>query len=283
MVAGLHNTKTRLAEQNYLKDASSDKVVDNNLKWSKLPYPDQTNFPEGETQEASNWYLNFFKRDSQGKFFDLKNKQIQFGIIPSKRIDFKGSELTLVKLVSENLNQEKIDLSYYWGTGNGMKQFMNLVDILIETYNVPLLYSTRIYSILSQAMQDAMSITWFFKYYFDVPRPVQLDKNFIPILKTPVYPSYPAGHSVLAGVVEVILSYFFEAESIKIHDITEQCSISRLYAGIHYPIDLTQGLNLGREIGDYILTQIKSEKDITGADYLVKYSEYRDAKLTSSL
>ena len=283
MVAGLHNTKTRLAEQNYLKDASSDKVVDNNLKWSKLPYPDQTNFPEGETQEASNWYLNFFKRDSQGKFFDLKGKQIQFGIVPSKRIDFKGSELTLVKLVSENLNQEKIDLSYYWGTGNGMKQFMNLVDILIETYSVPLLYSTRIYSILTQAIQDAMSITWFFKYYFDVPRPVQLDRNFIPILKTPIYPSYPAGHSVLAGVIEVILSYFFEAESIKIHDITEQCSISRLYAGIHYPIDLTQGLNLGREIGDFIVTQIKSEKDITGADYLVKYSEFRDAKLTPSL
>ncbi|MHC1685360.1 MAG: vanadium-dependent haloperoxidase [Clostridiaceae bacterium] len=283
MVAGLHNTKTRLAEQNYLKDASSDKVTDNNLKWSKIPYPDQTNFPEGETQEASNWYLNFFKRDSQGKFFDLKGKQIQFGIVPSKRIDFKGSELTLVKLVSENLNQEKIDLSYYWGTGNGIKQFLNLVDILIETYNVPLLYSTRIYSILTQAIQDAMSITWFFKYYFDVPRPVQLDKNFIPILKTPVYPSYPAGHSVLAGVVEVILSYFFEAESIKIHDITEQCSISRLYAGIHYPIDLTQGLNLGREIGDHIITQIKTEKDITGAEYLVKYSEYRDAKLTSNL
>lgn len=283
MVAGLHNTKTRLAEQNYLKDASSDKVTDNNLKWSKIPYPDQTNFPEGETQEASNWYLNFFKRDSQGKFFDLKGKQIQFGIVPSKRIDFKGSELTLVKLVSENLNQEKIDLSYYWGTGNGIKQFLNLVDILIETYNVPLLYSTRIYSILTQAIQDAMSITWFFKYYFDVPRPVQLDKNFIPILKTPVYPSYPAGHSVLAGVVEIILSYFFEAESIKIHDITEQCSISRLYAGIHYPIDLTQGLNLGREIGDHIITQIKTEKDITGAEYLVKYSEYRDAKLTSNL
>lgn len=283
MSAGIHNTKTKLAEQNYLKDSTSDKVVDNNLKWSKIPYTDQTNFPEGETTDASNWYLNFFKRNSQGKFFDLKGKQIYFSIVPSKRIDFRGSELTLVKLVSENLNQEKINLSNFWGNGNGMIQYMRLVEILIETYKVPLLYATRIYSILIQAIQDAMSITWFFKYYFDVPRPVQLDKNFIPILKTPNYPSYPAAHSVLAGVVETILSYFFEAESVKIHDLAEQSSVSRLYAGIHYPIDLTQGLNLGREIGDYILEQVKTEKDITGAEYLVKYTEFRDAKITPKL
>lgn len=283
MSVGLHNTKTKLAEQNYCKDTSTDKVVDNNLKWSKLPYPDQTNFPEGETPDAVNWYLNFFKRDSQGKFFDLKGKLLQFGIVPSKRIDFKGSELILVELVSENLNQEKIYLSSFWGNGNGIKQFMHLTEILIEAYNVPILYATRIYSILTQAIQDAMSITWFFKYYFDVPRPIQLDKNFIPILKTPNYPSYPAGHSVLAGVVESILSYFFEAESIKLHDLAEQCSISRLYGGVHYPIDLTQGINLGREIGEYILTQLKLEKDLTGADYLVKYTEFRDAKFSSTL
>lgn len=279
MSVGLHTSKTKLAEQNYCKDVKSEHIFDANLKWSKIPYPDQTSFPEGETPDAANWYLNFFKRDLQGKFFTLKGKQIQFSIIPSKRIDFKGSELALVKLVSENLNEEKIILSNYWGSGNVTRQFFNLVELLIDTYNVPLLHATRIYSLLTQSMQDAMSITWFFKFYFDVPRPIQLDKNFIPILKTPIYPSYPSGYSVIAGVVETILSYFFEAESLKIHDVAEQCSISRLYAGIHYPIDLTQGLNLGREIGDYILTQIKTEKDLTGADCLVKYTEYRDAKI----
>ncbi|WP_407928581.1 phosphatase PAP2 family protein [Alkalihalobacterium elongatum] len=54
---------------------------------------------------------------------------------------------------------------------------------------------------------------------------------------TPKHPAYPSGHATVSGAAAVILSYFFPAESRKIHDIAEEAALSRLYGGIHFPIE----------------------------------------------
>lgn len=57
------------------------------------------------------------------------------------------------------------------------------------------------------------------------------------------------------------MSYFFESESRRLKELAEQCAISRLYAGVHFPIDNEQDLRLGRQIGEIVVSILKQQAD----------------------
>lgn len=165
------------------------------------------------------------------------------------------------------------------GIGIVQNQIIPILQCLLNTYSVPVILATRIYKLFSEALNDAMIICWHFKYLYQIPRPFQYASCFTPYLKTPYHPSYPAGHSVSAGCMEAILSYFFPCEAQKLNLLAEESSISRVYAGVHYPIDGTEGLKLGRDIAYKALEQIKNSKDIYGAVIDSKYTDYKNAPI----
>lgn len=110
-------------------------------------------------------------------------------------------------------------------------------------------------------MNDAFVITWYLKFKWKIPRPNQLDRKLATVICTPKHPSYPSGHAVVAGCAQIMLSYFFPPESNRLHKLAEECATSRLYGGVHYPIDNQEGLRLGRQIGKIIVDHFKKQKD----------------------
>ena len=53
----------------------------------------------------------------------------------------------------------------------------------------------------------------------------------------------------MSGATSTVLSYFFPGDADKLNSLAEDASIFRLYGGIHFSSDLTNGLSLGRQLG----------------------------------
>ena len=111
----------------------------------------------------------------------------------------------------------------------------------------------RIYALLGVASNDAAIATMDAKYAYWGIRPSQYDTTYKPLIGTPPFPGYPSGHALGAGTSAAVLAYFFPEDAAYFHKLAEQCAASRFDAGIHFRTDNEVGLQMGKEIGNYIV------------------------------
>lgn len=236
--------------------------------WSQLAYAGETRVPAGAAPRAGSWPTYFLKRDEQGRFVDQAGRPVTFAIRTPDTFNF-NAQLAVVKETLKNLTAGQIAIAEYWGDGPLTKQWTPIADILADTYGVSSPKAERIWAASMAATNDAIVVAWYFKYLWEVPRPDQLDQTLATVLCTPKHPSYPAGHAVGAGCIEMVLSHFFTPEAERLHQLAEECALSRLYAGVHYPADLEQGLRLGRQIGTLVVATLaaQSDGDAAAIDY----------------
>ena len=139
------------------------------------------------------------------------------------------------------------------------------------------------YTKTSIAIFDGFISCWDEKYRSNLIRPETLinqhiDENWKPILQTPPFPEYTSGHSVVSGAAAKTLTSIF-GDNFAFADDTEtpyglpvrnfesfnkaaeEAAISRMYGGIHYRAAIEVGIKQGRELGDYIVNNIKMVKD----------------------
>lgn len=128
-------------------------------------------------------------------------------------------------------------------------------------------------------INDAFVICWFIKYQYFVPRPVQLDPALRTVLETPRFPGYPSGHATISGAAETILKYFFPAKGVRLNNLAEEDALSRLYAGVHFMIDNSEGLRLGRKIGNIVVKALENSKYLGLGPIDIPDSVSRNAKL----
>ena len=229
-------------------------------KWSELSYDGEDRNPQGLEPNAGSFPLYFIKRNEDGKFITMDGEMITFQIQHPDNFDF-NKELWIVKNALNNLTKIQKQIAIYWGDGPPTKQWTPIIDRLIDTYNLSPVLAARVLGAVQSGINDAIIITWFFKYIWDVPRPNQLDQKLATQICTPRFPAYPSGHSVISGTAEVILGYFFPPETEKLRKLAEENSISRLYGGVHFSADLSEGLRLGRQIGEIAVNVLRSQQD----------------------
>lgn len=226
-------------------------------KWSKLNKGDVTPVHP----KAGSWPMYYFRLNWLGQFTDSHGHLVHFKIKNPYFIDFKGTELDMVKSTIEGLTYDERDMAKYYGFGPPTKQWTPVIDRLIDTYEVTPPQAARIIAISQAAINDALVITWRIKYLTDIARPNQLDQLLKTVIPTPSFPAYPSGHATMSGCAEVILSYFFPKEASRLREIAEENAQSRLFAGVHFKADNDQGLRLGRQIAEHILKPVKKQKD----------------------
>lgn len=232
-------------------------MIDSAYSWSNLPYPNEIYGPLGETPNAGTWPLRYFKLGSNGEFYDLDNNIVNFTIDGNKYdMNFWEMQVELIREKQKTLTPEEKALATYWSSKSLPNiQFPVVID-LVKKYNVPLNESSIIYSVSGDTINDALNICFYYKYKYDIPRPVQLDPTLQTYLKTTYDPSFPVGHGVTGGALQVVLSYFFPESREEIINTFNNATYSRFYGGIHYEIDCIEGLKLGRQIGEIILEEI---------------------------
>lgn len=249
------------------------------LKWSELPYAGEDLPPSDPvTPLAGRWPLAFLKRDEDGHFLDSFGRRLKLPIRHPRLINFE-KELEAVQRTLENLTSTQKQIAVYYGTGVPTKQWTPVADRLIDTYDVTPTQAARIQAVLHGAINDTMIVVWDLKYRWNVARPNQYDQEMETILCTPRFPTYPSGHAAMSGCAEVILSYYFPTEKMKLERIAEEDAASRLFAGVHFPSDNSEGLELGRSIGHQIIKNLIREQDHDMREIDQQYRENFDADI----
>ncbi|GGD11813.1 vanadium-dependent haloperoxidase [Pontibacillus salipaludis] len=247
--------------------------------WTDLPYAGEEHPPlNPETPYSGSWSTYYVKHNDEGGFSTIDGKPIDLEIRHPNTINW-NAQLNKVKRTLAELTKEEEEIAYYWSRGPATKQWTPIADILIDTYGVEAPRAGRILAALQAGINDAFVIAWYLKFKWLVARPNQLDDELVTVICTPRHPSYPSGHAAVAGAAEAILSYFFPAEKRRLRKLAEECAVSRLYAGVHFPIDNDEGLRLGRQIGHIVVNQLQQDYNSEGDPVDIHYRENRNAKL----
>ena len=76
-------------------------------------------------------------------------------------------------------------------------------------------------------------------------RPFETISGANSLIRPPDKFSFPSGHTAAAFLMAIVLSYFYPALKIPLILFASLIGISRIYNGVHYPIDVFAGMLLG--------------------------------------
>jgi hypothetical protein len=159
--------------------------------------------------------------------------------------------------LSRHLTPAQTNLALYWAAD---PRWPRIAISSVSAGHLAPAAAARIYGTFFAAEADALIACWATKYRYWEARPVtvirrELDPRWSPLVETPAFPSYTAAHAVLSGTAAVVLGRFFPSKSSYFDRQAKLCSLSRVYAGIHFPFDTDAGLAQGRRIGKIALTR----------------------------
>jgi hypothetical protein len=125
--------------------------------------------------------------------------------------------------------------------------------ILEDALNANPPRAARAYALLGVVSYDAFLASQDGKFTYWYLRPAQLDPSMIPLFAAPNFPSYPSNHATLSSSRAEVLAYVFPAHAGEIRAVGKEAADSRVWAGIHYEMDLRSGTELGTKVAQKVI------------------------------
>lgn len=173
------------------------------------------------------------------------------------------SELAWIKTFQAGLDSDGKGQIAYWDQGPASYHWVQwLQHRLSDQMNAGTVSNPsalRQLALLNVAVYDAMVAAWDSKYFYNRPKPAQVDSAFHPLLKGPDVPSYPNEFAVAAGAAAAVLKYLYPKDAQSIQDLAEEAARSRVAAGVAFPSDSSAGLQLGAQVGQRVVDWAKSD------------------------
>jgi len=172
------------------------------------------------------------------------------------------AEVREVYDVSRTLTPEQRAIALFWADGPGTVTppgHWNAIALdLVQAFRLNTAQAARVFAVLNTAQADAFICIWDAKYAYWSLRPItairrEIDPSWSPLITTPPFPSYVSGHAGTSGAAATVLSAFFPSKAAQLHAWANEAALSRLYGGIHFPIDNEVGLALGTSVGEAAL------------------------------
>jgi hypothetical protein len=111
--------------------------------------------------------------------------------------------------------------------------------------------------VLAQTMADGFMECWKVKYIYWTARPDMRIPGFVTTMPDPAFPSYLSGHSTISAAAATVLGAMVPEKKAYWMHMAEEARDSRIYAGIHFQVDNTNGFSLGQKIGNVVIGQMK--------------------------
>ncbi len=203
--------------------------------------------------------------------------------------EFYKEALNVYNVVT-NATAEEVEIAKFWAddpfnTCTPTGHTFNIMVQLLEESDANLAMSAVGFAKLAIAENDAFIACWKAKYDYFLVRPVtyirqNIDPNFNTLIGTPPFPAYTSGHATEAAAGSRIFTNMFTSGdgyyqftdrsqlqfgfSVRNYsnfdDMATECANSRLYGGIHYNMDNSNGLKMGKAVGDNVNTRIRWPK-----------------------
>ena len=120
-------------------------------------------------------------------------------------------------------------------------------------------HAARILALVSVAIADGFICCWDAKYTYWTERPITADPSLDVLIPTPPFPSYTSGHSTITTAAATVLGHLFPADEDALLARADEAIRSRLWAGIHFPIDIEMGALGGGIIGRLVVARARDE------------------------
>jgi hypothetical protein len=178
---------------------------------------------------------------------------------------------------STTRTKEQTEIAYFWADGEGTVtppgHWNRIAQSVAAGRKLDLAETARLFALLNVAMADAAMVCWDCKFRFDFWRPVtaarEIDPTWTPLLPTPPFPSYTSGHSSFSSAAAAALANFFGTDAVKFTSTSdglpgvtrtfdsfsaaaEEAGVSRIYGGIHWDFDNSDGLACGRKLAEEV-------------------------------
>lgn len=203
------------------------------------------------------------------------------------------------EMIKKGDNSEEIKIAQFWdcnpyvSVSQGHMMFakkkitpgghwMGIVKIASKKSKADFAKTVFAYTKTSIGIFEGFISCWDEKFKSNVVRPEtvinqNIDENWKPLLQTPPFPEYTSGHSVVSMCSASILTSVF-GDNFAYTDDTElqfglperkfasfdaaakEAAMSRLYGGIHYKAAIVNGIDLGQNVGDFIVGKLKMIK-----------------------
>jgi hypothetical protein len=166
-------------------------------------------------------------------------------------------ELGEVKRTVDGLTREQYAIALKWNDGAGTYtppgHWNDIAAEPVRDARMSEVRAARTFALLNMAMHDAAVACWGVKYQFFNPRPSQVDRSIKTSIGLPNFPAYPSGHSTFSAAAATVLGHLFPTRAAEFTAMADEAGISRLYGGIHYRSDITEGKAHGLRIGAVVV------------------------------
>ncbi|MEM1312797.1 MAG: hypothetical protein AAGF07_05040 [Patescibacteria group bacterium] len=173
-------------------------------------------------------------------------------------------ELTKTQQVVATSGPVQVNLINYWGGTPGTKTPSGIwLDTWYETVKDDELREEDLIKhqkILTQAMSDAFMEAWKVKYTHWTERPSMLDPELQLEMDDPDFPAYVSGHTTVSFAASTVLSQLHPKHAEIFGEHAKNAKDSRVFAGVHFPMDNIAGEKLGREVGNLALKSFGLEQ-----------------------
>ena len=177
---------------------------------------------------------------------------------------------------------EQTDIAHLWAFGAGSMTppgaWNKIAQQVASDSLLTIDESARMFGLLGMAQADAAIASWDCKNAYGLWRPISAirladtdgnastdpDVGWTPLLVTPNFQGYTSGHSTFSSAAAAVLasivgdSFNFSVTGAGItrnfgsfSDAAAEAGISRIYGGIHFSFDNTEGLVCGQQVGEY--------------------------------
>ena len=119
--------------------------------------------------------------------------------------------------------------------------------------------AARVYALIGAVQFDAFIASQDGKFTYWYIRPHQLDPAIVPLFPVPNFPSYPSNHSTFSTAKTEMLAYLFPARADYIRAVGKEAGDSRIWGGIHFPMDNVAGVQLGKSVAQVFITWAQSD------------------------
>jgi membrane-associated phospholipid phosphatase len=119
--------------------------------------------------------------------------------------------------------------------------------------------AARTYALVASVLFDAFIASQDGKFAYWYLRPHMLDPNVKPLFAVPNFPSYPSNHSTFSAARSEILAHLFPNHADFIRAVGKEAGDSRIWAGIHYPMDNVAGVQLGKSVAQVFIDWARND------------------------
>jgi hypothetical protein len=156
--------------------------------------------------------------------------------------------------------------------------WMGIASQIIKQEKASPVKAAKTFALTAIALYDGFISCWDEKYRSAYVRPVTvikdiMDKDWMPLLQTPPFPEYTSGHSTITASAATVLTKLYR-DNLSFEDSSDykyiglkrkftslsaaaaECSISRVYGGIHYTISVNTGAAMGKQVGGLVIKKV---------------------------